>query len=143
MDEAYRHMKIQPFGQADEESFPTRMEPTFSLAFLRKCKDGAVILNADGRVGFLNDPALEALGLESVGDVVQRQWTNLWPETAHEKMSAALDRVLNGDAVRLAGIPSEVGNLDMLFAPVINQDSQVESVFAVMFPSGSSPRISG
>ncbi len=143
MDEHYRHMRVLPFEQDTEVAFPTKMEPTFSLSFFRKCEDGAVILNANGRVGFMNEAAREVLGLNSIADAVLLHWSELWPDAASSKMAEAVTRALEGDAVRLAGLPSAIGPVDMLFAPVINQETVVESIFAVMFPSGQSPRISG
>ena len=143
LDEAYRHMRVQGLEQTDEAAFPTQMEPAFSLAFLRKCKDGAVILNPDGRVGFMNDAAQAALGLESIGDAVLMHWSELWPAEVGEKMSEAITRTLRGEAVRLAGLPAANGLFDMLTSPVINADGRVESIFAVLFPSGTNPRISG
>ena len=121
---------------------PTRLEPTFSLAFFRSCEDGAVILNANGRVGFINEAARRALGVGSLSEVVQRHWSELWPEEAEEMMRLAFDRVLDGEAIRLAGIDAPGGHLDMMASPVVNAEGTVESVFAVLFPSGSLPRIS-
>ena len=143
MDETYRHMQILPEAGSGEAGVPTRMEPTFSLAFFRKCKDGAVILNVEGRIGFINEPACAALGVASLGEVVQRTFADLWPDDVSENIRAAIERVLAGDAVRLANLPSQSGPLDMLGSPVMNKDGEVESVFAVLFPSGESPRISG
>ena len=143
MEETHRHIRLLVHDGLGEAGMPTRMEPTFSLAFFRQCKDGAVILNVNGRVGFMNEPARELLGLIDVSDVVQRHWSELWPHEASEKMTLAIERVLNGDAVRLAGLPSPSGPLDMLGSPVMNKDGVVESIFTVLFPAGSTPRISG
>ena len=122
---------------------PTQLEPTFSLAFFRRCVDGAVILNSDGRVGFINDAACAALGLGSLGDAVQRRWTDFWSEEAAEALNVGIERVLSGDAVRLAGLKAPGGKHDMLMSPIINADGRVESLLAVLFPSGTEPRISG
>lgn len=143
MDEAYRHMSLVPREDGGEGSVPTRMEPTFSLAFFRRCEDGAILLNDKGRVGFMNEPARIALGLSDISDAVQRHWSELWPEEAADKMSAAVERVLRGEAVRLANVPSASGPLDMLGTPVVNAEGRVESVFAILFPAGGTPRISG
>ncbi|MXQ06484.1 PAS domain-containing protein [Alphaproteobacteria bacterium GH1-50] len=126
-----------------EGNMPTKLEPTFSLAFFRRCLDGAVILNSDGRVGFINDAACSSLGLKGLGDVVQRRWTELWPEEAEEPLTEGMRRVLSGDAVRLAGLQAKSGKFDMLMSPIMNKDGQVESLLAVLFPSGAEPRISG
>ena len=143
MNEARRHIRLVVQNGLGEAGMPTRMEPTFSLAFFRRCKDGAVILNANGRVGFMNEPARRFLGLADISDVVQRHWSELWPREAEAKMAVAVERVLSGDAVRLASLPSPSGPLDLLGTPVINKDGVVESIFAVLFPAGTTPRISG
>lgn len=136
-------MNIRLIDGKGQGPFPKRMEPAFSLAFFRKCEDGAVILNADGRIGFMNDPARDTLGLKDISDVVQRHWTELWSAPDREQISTAFQRALQGDAVRLVGVSSVKGPVDMLMAPIINQDSVVESIFAVIVATGQTPRISG
>ena len=122
---------------------PTQLEPTFSLAFFRRCVDGAVILNADGRVGFINNAACAAVGLSSLGDAVQRRWTDFWSNEAADALNAGIERVLSGDAVRLSGLEAPGGKHDMLMSPIVNAEGHVESLLAVLFLSGTEPRISG
>ena len=141
MDDIDSQMSVLRHGgdASDQSDVPARLNPQFSLAYLRQADDPALLMTPDGRVTFLNDAACELFNLQSVQDVKGRQIWELWPDLdAEDLMKLAISTAANGEAVRfplLTGKIEEMRRWTNIFSPVMNIEGDVESIFALVQPA--------
>ena len=140
-EEAYTHMAVIPVDDTDDHTpdMPKRMTPSFSLAYLRECTDGAALCNKEGRISFLNDAAIALFRLRAPEDASGKSWWEVWPDEMEAVLRDAHQRTLGGEAVRfttfLGDGEGDANRWDILTSPVVDSDGKIDAVFNIIMPA--------
>jgi PAS domain-containing protein len=143
-DYSYTHLEDLTVVDSDDESapIPPQMTPKFSLAYLREISDGAILLNLEGRISFLNSAAVRTLSLREKESASGKSWWEVFPDDMEGLLRDALARTVQGEAIRftttLGDADTSGKRWDVLTSPVVNQEGEVESVFTAIMPAGRS-----
>ena len=109
--------------------------PAFTLAFLRTCPDCVELINAAGRLTFMNENGRRAMEIEGFDRLRGTAWLDLWPAESRPLAENAMERALAGEAVRLTAARPTVRGAhkvwEITVSPVTNRDGVVESIFSV------------
>lgn len=93
------------------------------------------LLDADGRVVFINGPGLRALEIDDFATVAGRPWAALWPEVARPALEQAVSAAQRGGVGRFsAACPTAKGApkwWDVVVSPVFGDAGEVTKLVAV------------
>ena len=99
-----------------------REKDAFNLAALEASPDCLKVVNADGRIEYLNGNGVCLLELDDCAAVLGEKWETLWPASEHPTIHTAIATALAGEAVNFTATgPSAKGTpkvWDVSVAPV-------------------------
>ena len=109
--------------------------PSFTLAFMRSLPDCVELVNPAGRLTFMNENGRMAMEIDGFDRLRGTDWVDLWPEESRPLARNALDRALEGEAVRMTAVrPTAKGAVkvwDVKVSPVSNATGDVETILSV------------
>ena len=116
-------------------------QPRFSMAYMRQRPECVVLLNPEGRISFINERGMDALELTSLSRNEGAPFRALWPEDAAPMIELAVERARDGEPVRFEvarpGADAVSHWWDVTLTPVTNAEGRVETLFAVIRPTGA------
>lgn len=106
-----------------------------SRSILESSADCIKILSCDGAIQLMNAPGLCAMELESLDQIVGREWSRLWPEAMQTQVSTAVGQAGAGAPARFTGFcPTAQGSprwWDVVVTPMHAEDGTVLRLLAI------------
>lgn len=119
------------------ESFLKRFEAeagdVLTSIFAHSC-DCIKLLTLNGRLEFVSDSAVDAMGLASTADAIGRSWPSLWPAGEGPKIEAAIARAAGGESVRIEASTGEDANArhwEVAISPVRGAAGALTHILAI------------
>lgn len=84
-------------GERMTQDDPVAHVMTKPLSELRSSPDFVKLLNRSGRISFMGEQGLDALELDSLSDVVGKQWWDFWPVDQRAMLKARFEAAWAGE----------------------------------------------
>ena len=120
-------------GESFVERFEAEAGDVLTSIFTHSC-DCIKLLTLDGRLEYVSDSAMDALGLASPDEAVGRSWPAFWPESERERILEAVARAAAGESVRVAaatGDAAETRHWEVAISPVRGAGGALTHLLAV------------
>ncbi|AHJ65416.1 Sensory transduction protein kinase [Granulibacter bethesdensis CGDNIH4] len=126
-----------PDDQSDDQSDQNGHVPAQSdfLELLGTSPDCMKILTTDGRLLFISNAGLKALGIADPSHVIGKSWPHLWDEPVRSQALAAVAKARSGGIGRLEGTTTnsqgESSHWDIIITPLLDQKGRITRLMAV------------
>ncbi|WP_121357705.1 PAS domain-containing sensor histidine kinase [Flavisolibacter nicotianae] len=125
----YSRVLVSRFDITDRKKAEESLKESeaFNRTILENSPDCIKILNAEGRLQFINVNGQEHLELDDFAQVASKCWWELWDVKNEEKVKAAIQKAMNGEKAQFQGAAlTAKGTLkwwDVVVSPVIEQNN--------------------
>ena len=87
-------------AERDRARAAQRQSEALADSVLQASPDCINVLDAEGRITFVNEAGLRSLGRQELGELAGRPWTELWPQMEATRVDAFVDLARAGEPVR-------------------------------------------
>lgn len=112
-----------------------RRSEQFSQGIIQSSHDCLMVLDAEGRIVFLNPASKALLGISDFRSLLNRYWAELWSGAQREKAVSALKSAMGGELTQYQGSFAAPGGVmkhwDVLVTPMTDDENRVERILVV------------